>query len=36
MYTNIPVESLSMSAELVWGFLTVVATMFSMIFAARG
>ena len=36
MYTSIPIESLSMSAEMVWAFLTVLATMFGMIFAPRG
>lgn len=36
MYTSIPVESLTMSAEMMWAFLTVVATMFGVIFAPRG
>jgi hypothetical protein len=36
MDTIVPVESLSMSAEMVWAFLTFVATMFGMIFAPRG
>jgi len=36
MYTNIPVESLAMSAEMVWGFLTLVASVVSMMFLPRG
>ncbi len=36
MVTNIPVESLTISAEMAWAFLTVVATMFGMLLAPRG
>lgn len=36
MYNSIPVESLTMSAEMVWAFLTFVATVFGMIFMPRG
>jgi hypothetical protein len=36
MYTTIPIESLNLSAEMVWAFLTAVATMCGFIFAPRG
>jgi len=36
MYNSIPIESLSMSAEMVWAFLTFVATVVGMIFVPRG
>lgn len=36
MYSNIPIESLTMSAEMVWGFLTLIASLASMFFLPRG
>ena len=36
MYPNLPVESLAMSVEMLWAFLTFVATVFGMFFMPRG
>jgi hypothetical protein len=36
MLTSIPVESLSLSAEMAWGFLTLVASLVSIFFLPRG
>lgn len=33
---NLPIESLTMSAELLWAFLTMVATLVGAVFVPRG
>lgn len=33
MFTAVPLETISMSAEMIWAFLTLVATSLGLVFA---